>query len=379
MGEAVVEKEMTFREFVDYAEFFEYSEEYYDLYKECSELTLMEMYTERQDFIIENEEYLPESACAILFTEGKKIDDAKQFINKKAGEAKETIGKIKENIGEKKTKIWEQIKRIWNAIWTAISEFVRRIKVVFSGADAERINSQADKIANDASLIEKLKAKAKDIRSKWKNSKNPARIFPVKADAGSISAGTFKLIKEISSAAGPTSLDGISEKLGGGKKGPNDDLSARLCAAVATSVEVDAPKMIFEIDGFLARAAKIMKDGKVSGRRIEALKKLLKDVQATKGQRGHGKLSAEMMDSFQKTVENAKKDWDAYSDNFTSDSGEVVGGPNSIYSEMLALVKELQSAVTSEVVKPLAEFKQEIDTSRSVLSSVLSGLGGKAA
>jgi hypothetical protein len=110
---------MTFRDYIYECENYEYSAEYYELMKECSELSLMERYLENQNFISN----INESAIDVNITSGyfaESVDDNSiQKIYEEA-EAK------KSNIVIKTLKrIGKTVKIIWNFLKKFFSNYTR--------------------------------------------------------------------------------------------------------------------------------------------------------------------------------------------------------------------------------------------------------------
>ena len=89
------ERTMTLGEFVEYAETYEYSKEYYELQKECSEIALMEMYLKANRYVKENGNIADETILS--FNESVDIE----YIEEGVKEGLKKVGKTLKNIGKR--------------------------------------------------------------------------------------------------------------------------------------------------------------------------------------------------------------------------------------------------------------------------------------
>jgi len=185
------EKEMTFREFIEWADVLQYSEEYFEVMRECHELDLLNLVIESSEFYMENFDYLSEAQEDYLLsnymTEGFKEEQLKNIsqggtapaqeetMKKKAarlagqakrdvkaapGNAKQALADAKDKMaagaskvrnylkdtdakqiakdaGNKAKSIWQRILGWLKAAWTAIKGFFSRIGDVFTNRQAK--------------------------------------------------------------------------------------------------------------------------------------------------------------------------------------------------------------------------------------------------
>ena len=98
----------TFGDFIQEGMVYEYSQEYYDLIKECSELRLMERY-------LENQQFLAESADTSVFSEGYLMEAA----------SPDTTESVKTTVGQKIGKLAGNLKAKFKKLINTVRSFIR--------------------------------------------------------------------------------------------------------------------------------------------------------------------------------------------------------------------------------------------------------------
>ena len=89
----------TLGQFIEECELFEYSKEYYELVKECSELALMERY-------IENQEFITECVDTSVYTEGYFME----------ADSEESNTTVKKSFGEKAKDLGNKIIKFFKTL-----------------------------------------------------------------------------------------------------------------------------------------------------------------------------------------------------------------------------------------------------------------------
>ena len=143
----------TLGQFIEECELFEYSNEYYELVKECSELALMERY-------IENQEFITECVDASVYTEGFFMEAASKETNKnvknsfakKAGNLKNKIVNFFKGIIPKIIAALTKFKNFFDSTSKSATKIYKRLSQSgVSKADCDKIinlyNSKIDKNA----------------------------------------------------------------------------------------------------------------------------------------------------------------------------------------------------------------------------------------
>ena len=96
----------TYNDLILACEGFEYSKEYFELYKEASEIDLMEIYSSNQEFMVENAELITESADVLAdYFQEAVSKEANDDVKKKTAEKKGNLFK----------RIWEKILKVLHA------------------------------------------------------------------------------------------------------------------------------------------------------------------------------------------------------------------------------------------------------------------------
>ena len=152
---------MTVQEFITECENYQYSREYYDLYKEASELEVAEVWLECQaasSYYEENFNEFTDSYLIEAASKDKVTDVTEGLKAKEAGFFKK--------IGNRIARIWNAIisffKRIWNKIRGKDEELTEAIKEAVENNEEQVLKRIADHVAN---------LKAKGIMYEPKNGK----------------------------------------------------------------------------------------------------------------------------------------------------------------------------------------------------------------
>ena len=124
-----MKENMTFGEYIQECELFEYSKEYFDLVKEAGEITLMGLYLDSQDFMTENAEFLPEAVKTTLLCESATPNES-----------------MVQAYEEKTTAFYESVGSWFKGIWAAIIRFFKRIANVFTASQDKRIEALEEQL-----------------------------------------------------------------------------------------------------------------------------------------------------------------------------------------------------------------------------------------
>ena len=155
---------MDLREYVEYCRNFEYSKDFYNLYKEASEIDLATIYTESQSAMMD---------YPTMF-EGVSAQYLMEKSEEKAEEVKEKTGEKKEGFFRK---IWGYIVKAWNAVIS----FFKGIKNKLFGKkdDAKKEVEEAKKALtspNFAKVANDFAAAADEVRNKAQGSAQVQKI-----------------------------------------------------------------------------------------------------------------------------------------------------------------------------------------------------------
>lgn len=138
---------MKLSEFIRECNNFEYSKEYFELYKEASEIELMEVWLECQD--------------ASLYNREEKIYNESYFLeadNSKKEDIQNRIGKKKENFFKR---IWKNIVGLFKRFWNWIKKFFTRNTVKH---DIENAQEAIAKLAKNMKKEEKISDREVEIK-----------------------------------------------------------------------------------------------------------------------------------------------------------------------------------------------------------------------
>ncbi len=147
---------MTFAELVQESSMYEYSREYYELVKECAEITVMEQFVKSQKFIAENPKIV-ESVSKIsdtnFFTESVSTDN---------------IAMIESTISEKAKKAKDFILGKLSQLWNALTKMAASVWSKISGQDQAALRTKFINFINDNAFeVESFAKKAINIASKY--------------------------------------------------------------------------------------------------------------------------------------------------------------------------------------------------------------------
>lgn len=146
----------TFKDFIIECENFEYSQEYYDLMKECSELSLMEKYIENQLYLMDNP--ITES---VSLDNGYLMESANEseleIITEKALEKAKGIG----------NKIWSGLKRMLNSVVSFFKKYVLKLDDI--DEKAKKVKKEIPNIMINKNLanylVDSLKSKSDENKN----------------------------------------------------------------------------------------------------------------------------------------------------------------------------------------------------------------------
>ena len=177
---------MTFREFITECELYEYSDEYYQLMKECTELDIMGKYIENQLVLKEYSDIIPNSLISNGYFTESASDDKLSVIMEKADKKKESIlnkiiNTVKRMIdsllvflGKKpkfETKRETAIRKL-KSIPKSVSKKMKRLKI----KPGKILIGLAFAVGTGAELYRKVKPQLDEIR--WDNARE-AILFDV--------------------------------------------------------------------------------------------------------------------------------------------------------------------------------------------------------
>lgn len=241
----VVKTTMTLGDFIKEAAVYEHSKEYFDMVKECGELTLIGMYLDSYDYMRESVEFgeeVPASVSA-MFMEATEEDKDKK--DTKVDDAK--VGEVKKGF----------LKRIWNGIVRIFKKILVPFKAI--GAFFSKQKNKCD------SSIKALSDGIKKADSNKKPEKSEANDVKVKDIVSKIENSDSDLYKIIKSGKFSAPIEGTAESLSTLNNAivVSDKGAAKFVKnmnSLAFSGDVVVPAFVMELYKKLDDIEKILKD-----------------------------------------------------------------------------------------------------------------------
>ena len=240
-----VKTTMTLGDFIKEATVYEHSKEYFDMVKECGELTLIGMYLDSYDYMKESAEFgeeVPTSVSA-MFMEATEEDKDKK--DAKVDDAK--VGEVK--------------KGFFKRIWAGIVRIFKKILVPFKaiGAFFSKQKNKCD------SSIKALSDGIKKTDSNKKPEKSEAKDDKVKSIVSKIENSDSNLYKIIKSGKFSAPIEGTAESLSTLNNAivVSDKGAAKFVKnmnSLAFSGDVVVPAFVMELYKKLDDIEKILKD-----------------------------------------------------------------------------------------------------------------------
>lgn len=240
-----VKTTMTLGDFIKEATVYEHSKEYFDMVKECGELTLIGMYLDSYDYMKESAEFgeeVPASVSA-MFMEATEEDKDKK--DTKVDDAK--IGEVKKGF----------LKRIWNGIVRIFKKILVPFKAI--GAFFSKQKNKCD------SSIKALSDGIKKTDSNKKPEKSETNDAKVKDIVSKIESSDSDLYKIIKSGKFSAPIEGTAESLStlNNAIAVSDKGAAKFVKnmnSLAFSGDVVVPAFVMELYKKLDDIEKILKD-----------------------------------------------------------------------------------------------------------------------
>ena len=164
----------TYNDLILACEGFEYSKEYFELYKEASEIDLMEIYSSNQEFMVENAELITESADVLdgYFQEAVS-KEANDDVKKKTAEKKGNLFK----------RIWEKILKVLRAFRNFFVRLGQNIKSRYNMlVNASKLSIGREYAMNNP----ELKKLYRDFDAKMNKLSNYIFVFGQNRDADGV-------------------------------------------------------------------------------------------------------------------------------------------------------------------------------------------------
>lgn len=225
---------LTLGQFMEEAEMFERSKEYFDMLKESSEIELLERYLECQDYIMESMDDGDSTAGLIT-------------------ESTDNMDQIFESLELKKTALWSKVvsgvKKVINAIVTLFSRLLNFWK---NGKEVERLREEAkaiEKINED-----KMEAVAQNIRKILRGKQHAVDNLRDKIKEKDAEIGQIRIV----SAQKDAEIARVHKMF----KGVDADLYRELVKvenAISEEIVVDMPKCVSEIHYFTKEISDVCK------------------------------------------------------------------------------------------------------------------------
>lgn len=190
MSTAILEKEMTFGEYLEESSLFGYSKEYFEMMKTAQEITLMELYIESQEFLLENSNLSDEHKTKLMVESANATEDSlQQMMESTAAKERGLISKIIKLFQRAKTAIIAFFKRILNVFTNAEGTKIKNLEdalekannnakgwQALSAAEKEKHAGATSKVKSLVSELKAADAKAKEL---LENNENMARRLVV--------------------------------------------------------------------------------------------------------------------------------------------------------------------------------------------------------
>jgi predicted nucleic acid-binding Zn-ribbon protein len=229
------EATLTLGEFIAESSTFQYSKSFYELMKESSELTLMEMYAETGAYLVENA------------TEVAQLNGVAFMVE--AADAGKTED-LEKKINEKKSGLLGKIGTMFKNAWKAIVAFFGRIKNVFTNTQGKQISdlnkkieqAMKEKTFTDEAMQKKLKAAQGHIKE---------LVAQVAADEKAIA------VLANGKADAESQIAALNEKF----KGVDPELYRELKKVemfLSEAYLIRTPKIVSKIDNISERVSKVV-------------------------------------------------------------------------------------------------------------------------
>ena len=297
------ENKVTISQILNEAATFRYSQEYYELYKECAEADLMAIWLEAQDFRDYNKELL-------AFNEGYLVEST-YLIEASEAEQNNTVkGKWKDKVKNVLQKISDIFVRLAKMIITLFE------KLLLNDAKLREYGEALNKNEGRAALVEK----AEDVKKILAKNYKPSKLW-------SPCTNNDRINKNFSKFNGTIPNTGVSyQGLLGAAIWTDPYISindgVNICSldnfqqfVNATFSKIDASKFIKKIKKFSQdknikdQTTKIIFDDGTIRSTIESLKKALKDYQNLKNEsKKNENNNSENAEANQPAVEEAEPD-----------------------------------------------------------------------
>lgn len=154
----------TIKDYIRECDIYEYSQEHYDLMKECAEIDIAAKFLENQQFMAENAAMFGEDNS---FTEGYLVESVDQTTMDAVTQ------NFEEKVGNVKTTIMNGLKKAWSAIVA----FFRKIRTIWD-EDSKRATAIKDYLKKEKNMDEGKISSLKAIAKKAVDDSG----FPVKAN-----------------------------------------------------------------------------------------------------------------------------------------------------------------------------------------------------
>ena len=302
-----MKENITFGEYIQECELFEYSKEYFDLVKEAGEITLMEIYLDSQDFMTENAESLPDEVKTTLLCESATYNESMvQAYEEKAGDFFGKIGNFFKSVGNA---LLSFLKRIANVFTGSQDKKIADLEASLSGLSIDKITRELE----DKALVEELSKKIEllqatvDSKDQLIHTKEQEAIQKIALLTNERDAARTKLaslVKAIGAAFSTPELKAKASQMG---------------ALLRPNIPVQGPTVVFEIASFFEKTGNLinqyvhgMKTSKAGTSSMEAVTALKTEISNARKPIKQS-VSKDKLDEMIKAMEPALKDLDGNS------------------------------------------------------------------
>lgn len=365
----------TFKDFIMECEMYDHSKENYDLFKECSELALLEKYIEDQKFIKENAAQISaENVCLTesYFTEsddGTTIQLLEEKYNEKAAGIKATIIKGLYKVLNTFANLFGKLSNKWDSITSAgqnvrkkigslklTDDQVSRIKSIVSSAKSK--DNSAFKPAKNQPYFNKIKMNySGEGVDELKNDLAAALSDTVVVADVSVSAGVDKV--------GAVPVESIKEAAIAIQHGNPSQVDGAIAALKSTWVDVKKNGLKIHVNTKqIEKNAKDLREladkmKQVTAQKADQAAQNAKDKVQNAAQNAAGKAEPPVNDAINKVGNVAGK----------AAGAVAAGGVNAIYSMVTAAVGQSSAIYTklnsyrSNVITGLTNYLNSISNS----------------
>jgi RNase H-fold protein (predicted Holliday junction resolvase) len=292
---------LTLGQFMTESTNFQYSNSFYEMIKESSELALMEMYADTSAYLVENAEEVAQLNGVAFMTEAADATKSEDLTKK---------------INAKKSGLMGKIGSAFKHAWKAIVAFFGRIKNVFTNTQGKQIADLNNKITQ---VLKEKKFTEEMMQKKWKSAQGRIRelVEQMHSDEKTI------MVLKADKASAESQVAALNKQFKGIDPGLYRELK-KVEVFLSESYTIRAPKIVSSIDSMSERISKVVstykasKSGNSSLSPLKAAREvasLLHDIKESRVQYEDIRVSTvwinEVYESVKKSYEESSAEFDA--------------------------------------------------------------------